>query len=137
MSYIDIEQATIRLYEDISLTDELTDEPAKVLLQWGAGQLRALAEKHSDEEAFEADFKQLRRLMKSINRFTGRRREMTVDEQREYARRIFDTAYELGYYAPYSQVAVYVDQQRYLAPEDNIRMLTRLVETGTPDIPLV
>lgn len=126
----DLENAVTRLYEDISLTDELTDEPAKVLLEWGEGRVRLMVNTMTDEDAFEERFKQLRQLMKSINRFTGRRHEMPPEEQADYVRKIMERAQELGYQSPYGRVGEYLERQKSLENGENIHLLTQLIETG-------
>lgn len=126
----DIENATIRMYEDISLTDELTDDPAQKLLRWGEARLVTMVENIPDDEQFEDRFKQLRKLIKSINRFTGRRHNMPSEEQIGYVWKLLDTAKELGYEPNYGNLNTYMDKQKSLDDVQNIALLTHFIETG-------
>lgn len=131
MSLIDIRMAVEQMVEDESLTDELTSEPARILLEWGQYQLTQLAEEAPDPLTFQAQFRQLRFLMKSINRFTALRHEIDIDEQRAYVRKILDSARLLGMQAPYGLVADYLARQESLDEDANVRALLSLVETGS------
>jgi hypothetical protein len=133
---IDLQDATIRMYEDISLTDELTDGPAMVLLQWGEGRLSIIANTSPDEDSFEQDFKRLRLLLKAINRFTGLREQMDSEDQADYVRRILQRGQELGFPPAWGQLAAYMAQQDSLDEEGCVRALISLVETGSPNTPL-
>lgn len=134
MPPINLENATVSMYENVSLTEELTDEPATALLQWGAGQIKSLAVKHepdATEEGFENDFKQLRKLMKSINRFTSRRHTMTDEERTEYFnKRIIQVATDLGFAIDDEQVSKYMETQTALDATENVHTLTTLITTG-------
>ena len=129
---INMETIVTQLYEDISLTDELTDETAKRLLIWGRRQLETLAATTSDQETFDDKFKQLRRVIKSINRFTARRQEMTYEEQAEYLGK--DHKAGTG---DWLQPTSWKHQQHYLARQHNfdeqanIYALTQVLEIDT------
>lgn len=83
-----------RLYESASLTDEMEDEEAKILLEWGSSQIHKLARTGG---RLEDRCKQLRRLMKDINYFIGNAEDMDSDEQLEELERIYNSADELSY----------------------------------------
>ncbi|MFW5772561.1 MAG: hypothetical protein ACOCZH_04475 [Phototrophicaceae bacterium] len=134
MSLINVKMALEQMMEDESLTDELTSEPAMTLLDWGQLRLRQLADRAPDPLTFHAQFKQLRFLMKSINRFTGQRHDMDIDEQREYVRKILDSARLLGFESPYGQVADYIERQQSLDEDGNVRALLALVDTGSANL---
>lgn len=90
---VDLETATIQLYEDASLTEDLHDEEAQLLLKWGEKQLRPLVEKYSaDEATFEETFKHIRRFIKAVNRFVGRRQDAAPDEQQEMMAKVVEAA---------------------------------------------
>lgn len=131
MDEIDLENAVIRLYEDSSITDDLTTGPAQILLQWGEGQLGILANTSDDNEIFEQRFKQLRQLLKAISRFTAGRVNMDADEHRSYVRRILERGQALGFPPAWGQVGAYVEKQALLNEEANVRALIALVETGS------
>lgn len=90
---VDLETATIQLYEDASLTEDLQDEEAKLLLKWGETQLKPLVEKYAaDEATFEELFKNMRRFIKAVNRFVGRRQDAAPDEQQEMMAKVVEAA---------------------------------------------
>lgn len=126
----DVESAIIRLYDDSSLTDELTDEPASALLQWGETRLAQMANTITDDTAFEDQFMALRQLLKSASRFTARRHALPAEEQTDYLQKILETAKTLGFMPSYGMVGAYLEQQQALDDVQHIHLLTRFVETG-------
>lgn len=94
MMTIDLENASIQLYEDISLTDELDDSEAQTLLKWGEQQLSKLA---TDEAQFEQNFKALRQMLKRINRMVGRRADLDDDDVKKSLGKFVESAQQLGY----------------------------------------
>ena len=69
-----------QLYESENLTDALTDEGASILLDWGERQLKAMDALIDEQVALESAFRQLRRVMQSINRLVELKADLT-DEQ--------------------------------------------------------
>lgn len=139
---VDLKTATIRMYEDISLTEDLTDEPAQALLKWGENQLGALATKHdadpeSNEESFEDAFKTLRRIMKQVNKIVANDANMDADTARERLTRLIERAQELGLPVSTEKVDAFLEKKD--AANDNsgkVAMLTGLLEKGeVPDPP--
>ncbi|MFW5748329.1 MAG: hypothetical protein ACOCYT_01815 [Chloroflexota bacterium] len=135
MSSINPGDAIIRLYEDMSLTDQLDDDTARILHQWGEGQLKMMANTSADEAAFEDRFRDLRGLLKSVNRFTGKRHGMDLEQQRKYVRVLIERAQEAGYPAPFGAVAPVVDAAARLDDAAMVRGLLMLIETGRFDVP--
>ena len=135
MSPINLETAVIQMYENVSLTEELTDNPAVVLLKWGEKQLSTLAGKHSDEEAFESDYKALRRLMKSMSKFTSTRHTMSDEEQQDYiTNRILSKAQEIGFACTAEDIPAYIEKQKALDEEQNVYALISFIEAA-PESP--
>lgn len=132
MSQIDLKDSVIRLYEDASMTEDLTDLPAQALLQWGEKKLRAMAGKHSSPDSFETEFKSLRQLMKAISRFTGQRAQLATEEQRALMQKIAERAAELGYAIPGDQLEAFMAGQGELAEGDSVQALIALVEGPAP-----
>ena len=128
---ISIESVVNRLYEDVSLTEELTDDAAKLLLKWGRTQLDVLVKNATDEETFDDAFKQLRRTIKSINRFTARRHTMSREEQQEYLEKIMKRAQELGLTPPPGASEHYLNRQPIFDDHANIYALTQVLEMDT------
>ena len=131
MSSIDIDNAIIRMYEDIALTDSLDDATAKILHQWGEGQIRLLANRNESPEAFEEQFSGLRKIMKLVNRFTGGRDDMAGEKRQKYLTVLVDNAREMGYPAPLSAVGTVLEAQANLDDAATVRMLLAMVETGS------
>jgi len=69
-----------QLYESENLTDALTDEGASILLEWGERQLKAMDALLDDQVEVESGFRQLRRVMQSVNRLVELKASLT-DEQ--------------------------------------------------------
>ena len=123
-----IEDAVMRLYEDSSLTDDLTDNAAMILQQWGETQLRKLGEKHDDSELFEDDFKLLRKVMKGISRYTWRRKEMMPEEIRDYVeQRIIERSKPFGCRVQSDHLNMYLEQQATLDEVQHVQLLTSLL----------
>lgn len=66
-----IKQAVQFMYENEGLTSSLTDDAAKLLLEWGAGQLNSLPATEVTPEDIDAFAKSLRRVMRYINKVVG------------------------------------------------------------------
>lgn len=60
-------RAVERILEDESLTADLTDDAARVLIEWGIARIEGLS-----PENFESNLADLRRAMKSVNREAGK-----------------------------------------------------------------
>jgi hypothetical protein len=132
-----LEDATIRMYEDISLTEELTDEPAKVLLKWGEAKLMTLAEKTTDidSEDFEDHFKSLRRVMKSINKLAGQT-GLDDDTVRTRLTKLIERAQSLGLPASEDRIEVYMQQRQSVSDDQaKVKLLTTLLEPDEADEP--
>jgi hypothetical protein len=74
MTGLDIRQrAAERLLEDESLTADLIDEAAKLLLDWGLAQAEAVAQQAEDLsiEGFDTRLADLRRALKRISKQVG------------------------------------------------------------------
>jgi|GEM_PF-1582202 len=146
MSDIDLENAISQFYEDESLTDALTDQPATTLLQWGEKQLGELAKKSASEDDFDTQFTQLRKLIKSMSRFVAEHQNMAEDEQAESVQKIMGFAQSAG--IPINNTAeVIVTEQKSLADDGSVAHLlaqfaTSLLETinnppTTPTPPVI
>ena len=69
-----------QLYESENLTDALTDEGAKILLDWGERQLKAMDALIDEQVELESGFRQLRRVLQAVNRLIELKTSLT-DEQ--------------------------------------------------------
>jgi hypothetical protein len=110
---IDLENATTRLYEDATLTEDLIDEEANALLKWAEAQLPALVSKFADadEAAFEEAFTALRTFVKSMNRLVGQGSTMEDSEKQQRMEKIASAAAQLGYPVDPAQGAAVVAEQ--------------------------
>lgn len=75
-----------RLYESASLRDDLNDNEATILLEWGESQVDRLAVDFPDE--FEAKARFLRQLLKNVNRFVGQREFNDQAGQEKYMKKV-------------------------------------------------
>ncbi|MBN1484815.1 MAG: hypothetical protein JXA37_08845 [Chloroflexia bacterium] len=67
-----MEEAIVRLYEDESLTEDVSDAPARTLLSWGEEQIKAAQ-----------DPANVRRLVKTMARLVRDRRRLSPEEARQ------------------------------------------------------
>lgn len=135
MSDIDLESAISQFYEDESLTEALTDQPANTLLKWGEEQLQALAQKSSNPDEFDVQFTQLRKLIKSASRFIAEHQNMAADEQHESMEKIIGFAQNLGLVMG-NAVAGIIEEQKTLADNDSVaHFIAQFATTVTTSIP--
>jgi hypothetical protein len=73
-----------QLYESEGLTDNLTDEAATRLLQWGEQQLNNLAHLQLGQTDLENAAQALRRALRSVNHLIGQRAELSDTEMVEH-----------------------------------------------------
>mgnify|MGYP006921633196 CR=1 FL=1 len=83
-----------RLYEVASLTDEMEDDEAQILLEWASEQVPKIA---GDGSQLEERAKKLRRLMGSINYFVGKAEGMSEEEMPPELESICQSASDLNY----------------------------------------
>ena len=77
-----LKEAIQELYESSAVRDDLNDDEAQRLLQWGEQQIRACAATTHDED-FDQQCRYVRQLMKGINRFVGQREFMDAPYEQE------------------------------------------------------
>jgi hypothetical protein len=83
-----------RLYEISSLTDEMHDDEAKVLLDWASAQIIELA---GDRSQLEDRAKKLRHLVGEINYFVGNIEGKSTEEIRQELEQVYQAATHLSY----------------------------------------
>lgn len=66
-------QAAESILGDTSVRDELTDDEAQPLINWGLAQIKAVLGRQQEAAPAEEALDDLRKLLKRINRFTGKR----------------------------------------------------------------
>jgi hypothetical protein len=121
-------RAIQQLYEDTDSRDELSDDEANVLLQWGEGQLKALGAKGLDDAAFDEQFAHLRGVLKSINRYTGLRAYKTPEELTAMLNELAANAQALGAEVQAAQL----DVPQAQGAADNIALIQTLTSLVTP-----
>ena len=126
---INAEKAVMSIYENESLTGELTDQPAKTLLKWCEGQVMGLVKQHDDEETFEREFKVLRDLTRQINQLSGTAPYISTDEQQELMGKIVMLASELGFTIPPETSSRYLT---HITDFDDTERTRKLIELITP-----
>lgn len=99
------------LYSAASLTDELQDEDAKSLLKWGEGMAAQLATDDTDDDTYDEQMKQVRRVIKRVNRFIGAQGQGDTEEARKNLEKLIESAAELGVNIPQEQVDKLMDAQ--------------------------
>lgn len=132
---VDVELAIEQLYEDPSLRDEISDDPAGTLLKWAEKKLVALAEKHDNEEAFEEEFATLRQLIKSMNRFTARERMMDEIEKEGQVGQLVERAQALGLPAEKPPVSTF-SAQALIPEEARIHTLIEMLDPSPTQLGL-
>lgn len=133
------ERAMERLYGDISLREDLTDDEAKPLFKWAEQKVMELDSTTEDEEVFDEKFKQLRRMMKRMNHFIGYRASEAPEEQRETLHKMMESASEIGIRIDETQMESFFSAQSSLSNDEALQsMLGMLGEQsgeGTPHTP--
>lgn len=123
-----LENAVQRLYEDISLREELTDNEAEVLLKWAEGKVVQLDDEIADEETFDEQFKQLRRMMKRMNKFIGNRGDDDLEKQQQMVLKFLDSAAELGIKVNQAQIQAFLAAQQNQSNDDVLRSMLGMLE---------
>ena len=72
-----------RMLETENLTDELEDEPAKWLINWGVEQIDIVTDGIDDEELASEQVGNLMRFMRRLNRIAGNMDSLTAEDLRE------------------------------------------------------
>ena len=85
-----------QLYESENLTDALTDEGANILLDWGERQLKALDVRIDEQGDLESAFRQLRRVMRSVNRLIELKASLSDEQLVQRALTMVEFAMELA-----------------------------------------
>ncbi|HEX2906180.1 MAG TPA: hypothetical protein VHO69_04925 [Phototrophicaceae bacterium] len=140
MTQAQLERATEMLYGDISARDELTDDEAQVLLQWGEDQISKLAAQDLDDTQFDEALEHVTKLLTRINRFTARRADLAPEEQQDFIGKISASAEAVAAYTPSAQAVTppnfdaYLQQQGTLDNIANIQALTALIAPPTPGV---
>ncbi|MBZ0290280.1 MAG: hypothetical protein K8I30_21830 [Anaerolineae bacterium] len=130
MSDNQAERAIQQLYEDTSARDELSDDEANVLLQWGETQIRDLGARDMDDTAFDEAFAHLRGVMKNINRYTGQRAYKTPEELTALLNELATEAQAMGVEVQAAQLTV--PEAQGVGSGDNIAVIQALTALVTP-----
>lgn len=128
---MDLQTAMEQLYEDETLTEELGDDDAGLLMKWAEEQVAQLIATHQDDEAFERAFKALRLLIRSTNRAVGQRDYAEPEEQQAQLERIVQAAQGLGVIVASAQMADMQNRLNTLSSADAIRTVLNWV---TPSV---
>jgi len=112
-------------YEDADLRDALTDDEAEVLLRWAAGQAARLDAGGAEDAAFDALARELRRLIREINRFAGEGLYAPHEAQAEALTAIGQGAQAVG-------LSMLPSFSAQAAPADPMAALTGLLARLTP-----
>ncbi len=117
-----------RLYEVASLTDEMEDDNATMILEWASAQITALA---GDGSQLEARAKQLRRLVGDINYFMGGVEDKASEQMQEELGQLYQTASQLGYRVQQRLLPPLVEQLIGQPPADVLVILIAWIENDS------
>ena len=91
-----LQLALEQLYERPNLTDNLTDDDARILLNWGEVQLRELAAANLEQRQFEEFANLVQRVMRAVNRLVGQRADIDDEKMRKRMLRLLTQAISLA-----------------------------------------
>lgn len=117
-----------RLYEVASLTDEMEDDNATMILEWASAQITALA---GDGSQLEARAKQLRRLVGDINYFMGGVEDKPSEQMQEELGQLYQTASQLGFPAQHRLLPPLIEQLIGQPPADILVILIAWIENDS------
>jgi hypothetical protein len=135
MSEGQVASALERMYEDTNVRDEIVDDDARILLQWGEAQVKRLAQQEMADEAFEDAYHKLTKVMARINRFAGMRQDADDEKKTELLEKFVSTATESGYPVSAENVAAFAKENATMDNASAIRAMTALIDAsigGTP-----
>jgi dihydrodipicolinate synthase/N-acetylneuraminate lyase len=128
------ERAIERIYGDEALTDEMMDTEAEVLLKWGEDAVFELDSDDKDEETFDSQFKQVRRLMKCVNKFIGLKINTADETEMQEALQKFEAAAaELGYAIETERLNAFFQVQKTLSNPDTVKEMLALLQQSAED----
>jgi len=133
-----IRQVVESILENESLTANLDDDAARVLLAWGTARARSIAQSTAglDDETAEGAIyprmRALRRMLRAINRWIPNRLNMSMDDNRAVLAGILEQAskvYGADFVPPdEGQVQVFLDEDLATAPVRAIDGLRKIIE---------
>jgi hypothetical protein len=122
-----------RMYEDINLTDELMDNEAKLLLDWGSSEHEKLEAQSVDLDTLEDRAKQIRKTIKRINRFVGQRSAYADDEAQSKLQSLTESLYDLGYTVSQEKANAFLAAQKDMDNTTALQAMLDLLKTEGTD----
>jgi hypothetical protein len=123
-----LDRAKEALYGDTTVRDELADDEAEKLFAWAEARIADLVAKNLADDAFDAAWEELRKLLMRINRFVGRRINMSAEEQSDYLTRVADSASSaLDVTLTPEQTAAFQEKQADLDNAAAVEALTQMI----------
>jgi hypothetical protein len=129
------QRAIESLYSAASLTDELRDDEAEPLLKWGEGMAAQLDSEVSDEDTYDQKIKQVRRVLKRINRFIGAGTQGDAAEARDMLEKLAENAAELGVTIPPEQIDHLLNWQRTHSNGETVGELLAVLRGSAANAP--
>jgi hypothetical protein len=117
-----------RLYEISSLTDEMDDDNAKVLLDWASEQIIRLA---GDGSQLEIRAKKLRRLVGEINQFVGNVEGKLSEQIKSELEQVYRVANDLRYPAQHKLLPAITEQLEGQSADDVLVILIAWLENDS------
>jgi hypothetical protein len=130
MSDAQAQRAIQQLYENTSARDELSDDEANVLLEWGEAQIRELGARNLDDTAFDEAISHLNSVLQNINRYTGQRAYKSPEELTALLNELAVQAQAMGVNVQAAQLAV--PEAQAADGGDNIAVIQALTLLVTP-----
>lgn len=116
-----------RLYENERLTDALTDQTARLLLNWGEQQLKQMAASAPNPAAIDQAGQQVQQVMRAVNRLAEDRAGLA---EADFIQRLLELVERAGQQVEPVKEAVnrLAEEQAELSETDFIQRLLKLVE---------
>ena len=130
-----VDSALEALYEDASLRDELRDDEANELLKWAEAELVKLDESGATDADFESKIAELRQLVRGLNRFVGRRAEISAQAGDTALVKLTEHAGALGYALTPDQLAQFGAQHAAADGVSAVQSLTKLISSASQAAP--
>ena len=117
-----------RLYEVSSLTDDMNDSDAQVLLEWASAQLPLMINNANDVEK---KAKAQRQLVRTISSYIGQVENMGAEERQVELERVYQAASELNYPAQDNLMPALIQQFDGQKSEDVLTILIAWLENDS------
>ncbi len=130
MSQAQIDQATQKLYEDMTIREDLTDDESQVLLDWAEVQIKRLAAQEMDDSTFDDAFSALSKTLSRMGRLAAERDNMQAEDVEAGLQKIEETAAKVGLKAAEN---MFLAQSATGDVQGNVEALITYLSSGTAE----